>query len=41
MASKAIFAALGHFKTGEEVDLKTEQNVHNISAALKVRAQST
>lgn len=36
-ASNAIFAALVHLRTGDEVLFAAEPNVHNLSAALKVR----
>jgi hypothetical protein len=32
--TRALFVALGHLKTGEEVMFKSEPNVHNLAAAL-------
>jgi hypothetical protein len=29
-ASRAMFAAMAHIKTGDEINLKTETNVHTI-----------
>ncbi len=32
--TRALFVALGHLRTGEEVMFKSEPNVHNLAAAL-------